>query len=441
MEYLSHLIGRDVVDAQHKKLGQLQDISIVTDEAFPRFKRFIIKSDKQSYTLSWSKTVELISPEHVELKIIQPELRPSYVQDDEIFFVKDLLDKPVIDTRNRQVFIVRDICYQAQDTPRIIGLGCTRPIRLRKLLSASENPSGSNSDPHTGMSILSWSYLDLITRDLSLLDLNKTHRLLTQLHPADISSILIQLDDEHKKFLLERLGNDVAADVLSELETDEQTNLVSELSERNASDMIEYMDPDDAADIIAELPQEKADKILRLMNSDEEEVIRRLMSYSEDSAGGLMTSEFVVLNETIRVDQAIEELRKLDEDHESVYYIYTCDDDEVLKGVLSIRTLILAQGDQLLKDLAFSDLICVNTDEKPEEVYQRISKYDLVALPVIDANHKMVGVITVDDALDHAGEADEKNYRYAYLISLSGNIILALILLIVLGFILLRPTF
>lgn len=431
MEYLSHLIGLDIVDIHNNKLGELQDISIVTDEAFPRFKRFIIKSDSQSYTLSWSKTVSKISLQAIKLKIEKPELRPSYLQDDEIFFVKDLLDQPAIDTRNKQAFVVRDICYQPQETPRIIGIKCTRPLKLRKLLSSADNSFGSNTEGASGTTILNWSYLDLITRDLSELDLDKTHRLLTQLHPVDISSILVQLDDEHKTLLLDRLSNDIAADVLSELETEEQTSIVSELSERNASDVIEYMDPDDAADIIAELPQEKADKILRMMNSSEEEAIRKLMSYPEDSAGGIMTSEFVVLNETIQVNQAIEELRKLDRDHESVHYIYTCDEDEVLKGVLSIRTLILAQGDQLLKDLAFYDLIYVNTDENLEEVYQRISKYNLVALPVIDTNHKMVGVITVDDALDHASESNEERLPLYCWASFALNIILLICLLVI----------
>lgn len=415
MDYLSQVIGLNVYDAQNEFLGHIQDISIATDEAFPRIKRIQVKnSDKATYNISWSKYVASYDDTQVRLSCKAPEIKTAYLQDAELFVQRHLMDKDVIDLKIKRVVHLKDLRIQPAKTPRILGADYSIPGRLKRfwapLESLAEAADVASKRPEAGF--VSWTHIELIDEDLSELSLSPFHRRLTDLHPADLPEILEELEAEQRKKLIERLGLDLAADAVIEMEEEEKTELISELPEKTASSLIEYMDPDDAADLISELPQDKADKILRMMNTEEEETIRKLLSYEQDSAGGMMTSEFVALSEEMSAEEALNHLRKLDEDHESVHYLYTLDpEQQVLSGVLSIRTLALAPAHKSLKDLAFSDVISVNVDDKPEAVYERIAKYDLIALPVVDAKHELVGIITVDDALDVADADEEKNER------------------------------
>lgn len=418
MEYLSQLIGLKVYDAQGDLLGQLSDVSISTDEPFPPIKRLRIKpldadSKKQAYSLSWAKYVERYDEGGVYLQGKLPQQKATYLQDAELYLGKDLLDKLAIDTQAKRLIHVKDVLIHPGSTPRILGVE-NAGLRRRKRFSPFESFSETAADAPSRRSIkeiCTWNYLDLIEYDLSNLALCPTHRRLTDLHPADLTEILEELEGEQRKLVIERLGLNIAADAVIEMEEAQQAELIAELPDTTASDLIEYMDPDDAADLINELPHEKADKILRLMNTQEEEAIRKLLNYSDDCAGGLMTNEFVALPETMSAAEAIERLRRLDEDHESVHYLYTCDEDEILSGVLSLRTLLLAPPEQPLKELAFQEVISANVEDSKDEVYAAIAKYDLVALPVVDENHQLVGIVTVDDALDAADEQDEKTER------------------------------
>ena len=160
------------------------------------------------------------------------------------------------------------------------------------------------------------------------------------------------------------------------------------------------MDPDDAADIVGDLPYEKAETLLRLMGVDNAAEIRKLLGYKEDTAGGLMTTQFVAMHTSDTVQETTEVLRGLDEDHPTVNYVYVLDEYDKLVGVLSLRTLVLAKDNAPLSDIMFDELITSLPEEPEDEVAADISKYDLMAMPVVDENGQMLGIVTVDDAID-----------------------------------------
>ena len=195
------------------------------------------------------------------------------------------------------------------------------------------------------------------------------------------------------------------------------TEMLEGLSDRDASSMLAMMDPDDAAALIEELDYEKAEKLLRLMGVKEEKAIRKLLGFEEDTAGRIMTSEFVALPSTATVGDAIDAIRKLDEDFESVYYVYTTDPAGVLTGVLSLRTLIVAEHDTRLRDLAYKDVVWVAPDLDQEQVTQEMTKYDLVAIPVCDENRHILGIVTFDDAMDVIAEEHQEDLQIAGLSS------------------------
>ena len=191
------------------------------------------------------------------------------------------------------------------------------------------------------------------------------------------------------------------------------TEMLEGLSDTDASSMLAMMDPDDAADLIDELDYEKAEKLLRLMGVKEEKAIRNLLGYEDNTAGRIMTSEFVSLPATATVGDAIEAIRKLDEDFESVYYVYTEDPSGMLTGVLSLRTLIVADRDATLGQLAYRDLVYVSPDEDQEDVTDEMTKYDLVAIPVCDENRHILGIVTFDDAMDVIAEEHQEDLQIA----------------------------
>ena len=265
-----------------------------------------------------------------------------------------------------------------------------------------------------GEDIIAWSYMDLLDRSTKNIQLSVSHKTLGELHPADIADIIEQLDPRLRAQVFAQLDTAQAAEAISEFDDDElMTEMLEGLSDTDASSMLAMMDPDDAADLIDELDYEKAEKLLRLMGVQEEKAIRNLLGYEDNTAGRIMTSEFVSLPATATVADAIEAIRKLDEDFESVYYVYTEDPSGMLTGVLSLRTLIVADRDATLGQLAYRDLVYVSPDDDQEDVTDEMTKYDLVAIPVCDENRHILGIVTFDDAMDVIAEEHQEDLQIA----------------------------
>ena len=250
--------------------------------------------------------------------------------------------------------------------------------------------------------------MDLLDRDLSKVQLSVTHKRLEELHPADVADILEQLDPRQRAEVFRHLDAERSAEVIAELEDEFQAEALEDLDVAEVSGLLGHMDPDDAADIIRDLPYEKAERLLRLMGVDDAAEIRSLLGYKDDTAGGMMTTRFVSMFEDDTVGDTIEVLRGLDEDFPMVHYVYVLEEDsEKLTGILSLRTLVLAQPSTVLSDIMFTDVITVDPNEDEDEVAADISKYDMVALPVVDESGHMLGLVTVDDAIEVIEDSSE----------------------------------
>jgi len=228
---------------------------------------------------------------------------------------------------------------------------------------------------------------------------------LADLHPADIAEIVHQLTPGQGARLLETLDDETAADTMEEIDTERQRHILENIEAERAADILQAMGPDEAADLLAQLPEDRAQELLRLMNPEESEDVRELLEYEANTAGGLMTTDYIVLDQTRTVAEALASVRaNILENDVRIAYIY-CTEDETQEeqrvlGVVSLWDLLAADTTQVLRDLMETDVVTVQPDSDAHTVAEIMAKYNLLAVPVVNADGILEGVVTVDDALD-----------------------------------------
>ncbi|WP_339841476.1 magnesium transporter [uncultured Maribacter sp.] len=233
-------------------------------------------------------------------------------------------------------------------------------------------------------------------------------------HYADIAEIINELDDDEATYLIKLLDSDKTSDILTELDEDIREAILGNLSSKEIASELEELDTDDAADIINELPKEQVqDVISKIEDREHAKDIVDLLRYAENSAGGLMAKELVKVNENWNVLTCVKEMRAQAENVTRVHSIYVVDDEDKLKGRLSLKDLLTTSTKTHIKDVFISKVDYVNVNEDPEEVARIMSKYDLEAIPVVDEIGRLVGRITIDDIIDVIKEEAERDYQMA----------------------------
>jgi Mg2+ transporter MgtE len=418
MIYLSRMLGKPVIDAAGAEIGTINDIAIATGEIFPRVTSLAFQGpDKTPFMLSWRKYVADFDNERIQLNVPAKDIRFSYLQPDEVLLHRDLLNKQIVDTHGMKVVRVNDLkLSESKNQLRLLGAevglrGILRGIApaLERAVEGAYRLFGREFSEN----LIAWNYMDLLDRDLSHVQLSVTHKRLHELHPADVADILEKLSATQRGKVFEHLDNTQAAEAISELEDEFQADVIDDLGNQRASAILGMMDPDDAADIIGDLSYDKAEMLLRLMGVKESRAIRSLLGYKEKTAGGIMTPEVTTVTEDMTVSQVIEFLRSEAAEHESIYYIYVVEGDRRLTGVISLRDLIMSQPDTPVAEFIERDVITVLADEDQEDVAETMSKYDLLALPVLDENGKLLGIVTVDDALEVMEEESAEDLALA----------------------------
>lgn len=245
-------------------------------------------------------------------------------------------------------------------------------------------------------------------------DSAKAQVYLAQLQPADIAELLEDLEEEEQQWIVSLLDSETAALAINELDPEHGGELLGSLNEERVTEILEEMSFDDAADLLSELPDQEQNRYLEMLEKDDQQDVRELMNYREDTAGGLMTTEYVAIREDISAAKAIDELREIAPDAETVYYVYVINTENKLVGVISLRELIIANPQSKIKDILRTNIISVPVDMDQEEVARIVSKYNFLAVPVVDHDGALLGIITVDDVIDVIHEeATEDLYRLA----------------------------
>ena len=258
---------------------------------------------------------------------------------------------------------------------------------------------------------------DLLNEVTILIENNKIlelRELLEEYHIIDIFEIMENLEENEKIKLFEVLPLDMAASILEESDVEFFSNILSKLDTENKKNILELMSLDDMADILSQLEEDERENIMELLSEKDADDVKELLIYEEESTGGIMTTGYIQINEYMTAKEAISHMREYAEDAETIYYVYVVDNEERLVGVLSLRELILARDSSIVKDLMSENIISVFVDEDREEAVRLVSKYNLIAIPVIDREHRLKGIITVDDIIDvMEEEATEDMYKFA----------------------------
>jgi CBS domain-containing protein len=331
-----------------------------------------------------------------------------YTPDESLLKVKkDILDQQIIDVNNRKVVRVNDVDFDIQPTDhhtelRIVAVNVGLAAALRRLLQGL-------MAKHTIRMLTSlfptktipWEFVNLIEPDPQRrVKLRLSYDRVAELHPADIGDILQELSRDEQKAVIEGLDEETAAQALSEIPTRMQADLLESIPAQKAADIVEEMAPDEAADVLQELPPETTAEVLADMEKEEANEVRELLGFEENTAGALMTTEYMVVHETASVEGAVAALRSFEGPVESIHVIHLVDNGAVLTGAVPVSRLLLSQATMALIELAIDPLISVPSHAAASAVVDLFQKYNLVSLPVVDDGGHLIGVVTADDVLE-----------------------------------------
>ena len=398
--FLSEILREPVLDPKGEEMGRLKDVVIVKADPLPQIDALIIERRKNLFRIPWSN-LNLFNKRIIAATIYGADLAPYDMNADDLLAVRDILDKQIVDVNGVKVVRVNDIRLEGYESEAVL-IAVDVGVRgiLRRLGIERKGEDFLRMFKATlPYNLISWDYLQPLHPKLTSIALTVPRQMVAELHPADIADIISQISHHEGALLLKNLDVDVAAETLSELSTEAQVEIISGMDTEKASDIIEMMSPDEAADVLGDLPVEKAKEILENIEKEDAEDIQELLGHEEDTAGGLMTNEFIAYHSEMTVGEAIKKFREDAAEIETVYYIYVIDDAERLVGVLSLRELLLSDAGVALGDIMETKMKTVSPEEDEKHVARITSKYNLVALPVVDSQGVLLGIVTVDDIL------------------------------------------
>jgi magnesium transporter len=398
MAYLSEIIGRRVIDLDGMAVGKLTDVIVRPWAEFPHplIEAVAVLGKGGTRILPFMAVAALLSPV-IPLKYRFDDAPEFDLKQDDVLLSRDVLDKQIIDTDGARVVRVNDVeLVRVNGTIYVsnVDVSWVGIIRRMGLVGLAHFLAG-----HQKKKGIAWDDVELMRRDQEM-HLRVPAEKLHELHPADLAEIVRDLNKLESGQLLDTLDVQHLADTLEEVEPEFQAELVEHMSDEKVADLLEEMEPDEAADLLGDLPKERKEGLLALMEKEDADDVRKLLTYPEDSAGGIMTTEFASITPNLTASEAIKQLHGMADEVETMFYVYVVDADKCLVGTFSLNNLIFAKPGQMVSDFMTKHLITVNLTDDQETVAQTVAKYDLLAVPVVDDQNHMHGIVTADDALD-----------------------------------------
>jgi magnesium transporter len=398
MPYVSELIGTPVRGPDGRVVARVSDLLVPADADYPAVAAVSLKPAKGSPRIVPWSAVRLLDNNKLALTSDLPQTPIFEPSAGELSLARQILDHQIIDVNGVRVVRVNDLQLAPTDgNYRLIGVDISTAALLRRLGAKRVlDALGIKLTPKA----IAWESVEPLESGTAGVKLRVSHEDLAKLHPSDIAQIISQLDQHHVHDVLADLDDEAAADAVSEVNPDLQLSLIRSMEPERAADILEEMEPDDAADILGDLEPERAEDLLSRMEADPAEDVRELLTFDDDTAGGLMTTDVVTVPPDVTAEQAIRLVRQQAAAMDNVYYVYVVDDRELLLGVLSLRELIVAEPTSLIGRVMHRELIRGRLDDSKEDVARLIAKYNVLALPIVDDVGQLRGIVTVDDAMD-----------------------------------------
>jgi CBS domain-containing protein/sporulation protein YlmC with PRC-barrel domain len=401
---LTLLLGTPVTEAHGTLFGRLKDIAVATGADAGQIAGLVLKT-KRGLELVPATEVLGTPSGLLELRSVEA-VQPLRGDENFILLKQDLLDRQIIDVHGRKVVRVNDVDLQwfskdeKQDLRvREVEVGLRGAVR-RLLLGLLPKRTLERLAHQFPTRVIPWEFVDVIEVDPARrVKLKIEHERLAQLHPSDIADILEDLAPAEREAILTTLDEEVAAETLEEVEPRLQKALVESLDSEVVAGIVEEMDPGAAADLLAELPDERSEAILEEMDPAERQEVEDLLEFREDSAAGRMTTDFVQVPLDATVADGVDALRNFEGDPETVTEMYLVDDKDILKGVVPLGRMILAKPETRLAVLAEPRFISCFADAHQKQVAELFDKYNLRALPVLNEEGRLVGVVEADHVI------------------------------------------
>jgi magnesium transporter len=402
MLYLSQVIGRPVRDLQGDPIGRVADLIVALGDRYPPVTGLVVETDRRRQIfLPWSD-VASFDATGATLNTSMIDLSKYTQRPNELLLQTDLQDKQIVDIDGHKVVRVNDLRLdEIEGKLHLVAVDVGATGLLRRLgIEGPFNVLARNLSRTMPERYIDWEDVDPLESSIASIRLRVPHGGLRELHPADLASIIDDLAPRDRAGVLASLDDEAMADVIEEMEPDTQVEVLEDLEPEHAADILEEMSPDDAADLIADLSDVARAEILPLMEHEEAHEVQQLLRYPETSAGGTMTTEYIAIPAELTAAQTIERLRELEPDAETIYYTYVVDDAGRLVGVLSLRDLIVARPEAHVREFMREDPVAVRVLADRDEVAQVVARYNLLAVPVVDDDGRLVGIVTVDDAIE-----------------------------------------
>jgi CBS domain-containing protein len=397
MLYLSQVLGRPVRDSEGLQVAVIKDVIVrLGEDDHPPVTGLVARYRRRDFFLRRRHLGELALKGAV-LTTNVLDLRPFARREGEVVLARDVLDKQLVDVDGKRVVRVNDVqIINVAGEWRVTGADVSLQGLWRRLM-----PAGFWGSDRT-VEVIDWANVGYLATDAATVGLKSSADKLARLHPVEIARLAEALSYHHESDLVEALDDETAAETLEEMDAETQARIIGEMDEERAADILEWMSPDDAADVLGDLPDDKAEDLLKRMDEEEQADVAELLPYEDDTAGGLMTTEFVTVPERLTVWEAVVRLREMAETPNMIYYLYVVAEEGSwqLRGVVTLRNLILAEPGKPLTEIMRAGFQYARADDSAHDVAEKIAEYNLLALPVIDEVGDILGIVTVDDAME-----------------------------------------
>lgn len=410
--FFSSLVGKPVYTVDEKYFGNFRDFIVKrVNGNFLVTKARIRSLNGQRIIIPWSEVHSIeADPVSLKLKKREADIQSIDYDDDELRIKRDFLDQQIVDMHEHRVVRVNDIKIVAvKDELFMVAADIGFRGLLRRLgfehwaMSLAQVFRRSLSNV-----LIPSKYIDPLPARLRHdIKLTVGQEQLKDMHPADLADIMEDLDIFERVSILQTLPTEIMAKTIAELDPDVRKQLLAKLKDETVTKLLERLAPDAATDIVSELPKRRMQHVLTTMKTAEAEEIRELLKFKKDTAGSIMNTKYVSFSETLSAGEALEELRKKGDQAEQIFYLYIIDEEGLLKGVISLRELIFVDPKTELKSLIRRKPVYVRIREHVDEVAEKFTKYNLIAIPVVGKKKKLEGVITVDDILPLLQESNE----------------------------------
>lgn len=409
--YFSQLLDRDVVDKNQELVGNLYDIVVKPSAVYPQSSNLVIRKgflNRKYAVIEWGN-IQDIEDREIQLKIDKSKIifKGKHNNKEELTLRRDILDQQVVDTSNHKVIRVNDIHLLEVDHCLMMAhvdislKGLVRRLGFEKMVDFLVAVFGRDSQYLKMEHLIGWKHIQpLSINPVSMtIKVNIPQRQFSSIPAADLGEIFLDLSPQHQIALFKSLDLITKAKIFVSIDFKTQSSLLEELGTKESSDILNNIPSDEATDFLEKLPRETTEKFLNLMESKQAKKLSQLLGYSSDSAGGLMITEYIAFAQNTAIELVLKQIKERHFKVEPAQFVYIVDENNHLISSTNFRRLILANPQEAIQGAAFPKTYFVHLNSSVKEVAYLMEKYKYYAIPVVDENNCLQGIITVDDIL------------------------------------------